>query len=258
MLRGAHRQACCVHRAVVNRVPAHRIRWAAALALFTTATAAAPSTAAAQPVTAGRVDVGSFSILREGARVGREQFSIRRVGSPDGVEFELRSEATIDERRVATRLDADSAGTPIRYTVEERDPTGVVLRLGGQQVRGRFAALTRSRRGEAAREYLLPPETVILETTTFHQAAVLLLSRGERTDRRLLALAPLDNHERDVRLILDAPSDPVLVAGVRIEALRWLVEDPVGRRILWTDADGRLLRITIPSLGLEAVRDAVP
>lgn len=208
--------------------------------------------------TAGRIDVGSFSIVREGTRVGREQFSIRRVGSPDGVEYELRSEATIDERRIATRLDADSAGTPIRYTVEERDPDGVVLRLGGQRVRGRFAAIARSRRGEAAREYLLPPETVLLETSTFHHAAGLMLNRGERTDRQLLALAPLDNHERAVRLVLDAPSDPVVVAGVRLEALRWLLDDPVGRRIIWTDADGRVLRVTLPAFGLEAIRDAVP
>lgn len=211
---------------------------------------------AAQP--AGRLDAGSFSIVREGARVGREQFSIRRVGSPDGVEYELRSEATIDERRIATRLDADSAGTPIRYTVEARDPSGVVLRLGGQRVRGRFAAIARSRRGEAAREYLLPAETLLLETTTFHQVAALMLSQGERTDRQLLALAPLDNHERSVRLVLDAPSDPVMVAGVRVEALRWVLEDPVGRRIFWTDAGGRVLRVTLPSFGLEAIRDAVP
>ncbi len=204
------------------------------------------------------LDVGSFAILREGSRVGREQFSLRRVGSPEGVEFELRAESAIGNRRLATRLETDSAGTPLRYSAEVREGTTTVLRLGGQRVRGRFATLARTDRGEAAREYLLPAGAVVLEVESFHLAALLIHGRGGRTDFRVRALAPMENRERDVRVTLDAASDPVLVAGVRLPASRWVIDDSGNRRVLWTDADGRVLRVTVAALGLDAIRDDVP
>lgn len=205
-----------------------------------------------------RADVGSFSILREGVRVGREQFSIRHVGSAEGVEFELRAESAIDEQRLATRLEVDSAGTPLRYSAEVRRGTATVLRLGGQRTRGRFATLARTERGEAAREYLLPAGAIVLEVEAFHQSALLLLDRGARTDFTVRALAPMENRERPVRVTLDAPVDTVTVAGVRRAVARWVVDDGGDRRVLWADADGRVLRVTIPARGLEAIRDDVP
>lgn len=219
------------------------------------ATGVASSAATPQP---DRLDVGGFTILREGVRVGREQFSLRRVGSPEGVEFELRAESAIGSRRLATRLETDSAGTPLRYSAEVREGPTVTLRLGGQRVRGRFATLARTDRGEAAREYLLPAGSVVLEVEAFHQAALLLYGRGGRTDFRVRALAPMENREREVRVTLDAAVDSVTVAGVRLAATRWLIDDPGNRRVLWSDADGRVLRVTVPALGLDAIRDDVP
>jgi len=204
------------------------------------------------------LDVGSFSILREGERVGREQFSLRRVGSAEGVEFELRAESAIGDRRLATRLETDSAGTPLRYSAEVRAGATLVLRLGGQRTRGRFATLARTDRGEAAREYLLPGGAVVLEAESFHQAAMLLIGRADRTDFQVRALAPMENLEREVRVTLDAAVDTVTVAGVRLTAARWVIDDPTARRVLWTDAEGRVLRVTVPARGLEAIRDDVP
>jgi hypothetical protein len=204
------------------------------------------------------VDVGSFTILREGVRVGREQFSLRHVGSAEGVAFELRAESAIGDRRLATRLETDSAGTPLRYSAEVREGTTVVLRLGGQRTRGRFATLARTDRGEAAREYLLPTGAIVLETEAFHQAAQLLIGRKTSSDLRVRALAPMENRERDVRVTLDAAIDTVTVAGVRLPASRWVVDDAGDRRVLWSDADGRVLRVTVPARGLDAIRDDVP
>jgi hypothetical protein len=206
----------------------------------------------------GMLDVGSFSILQEGDRVGREQFSLRRVGAADGVEYELRAEAAIGDRRIATRLETDSAGTPLRYSAEVRSGTTLVLRLGGQRTRGRFATLARTDRGEAAREYLLPAGAVVLDAESFHQAALLIIGRRDRTDFVLRALAPMENREREVRVTLDAPVDTVSVAGVRLLASRWVIDEATGRRVVWTDAERRVLRVTVPALGLEAIRDDVP
>ena len=80
-----------------------------------------------------RVDVGSFTLFMKNQRSGREQFSIRRVSAGDGVAFELRSESAIGDFRSAVRLEVDSAGSPIRYTLEERTGAEVTMRLGGQR-----------------------------------------------------------------------------------------------------------------------------
>ncbi len=216
---------------------------------------AEPSVATVQP---DPVDVGSFTIQREGVRVGREQFSLRQVASPEGVEFELRAESAVGERRLATRLETDTAGSPLRYSADVREGTTTVLRLGGQRVRGRFATLARTDRGEAAREYLLPAGVMVLEVESVHQAALLLRHRAGRVDFTVHALAPMENRERDVRVTLDAPTDTVVVAGIRLAAMRWIVDDPGRRRVIWADANGRILRATVPALGLDAIRDDVP
>ena len=88
-----------------------------------------------------RLDEGSFTIVVRGQRVGREQFSVQQRTGVDGAVVELRAESATGDRRTAMRLEADSAGTPVRYTVEERQGTEQTLRLGGQRVRGRFTTL---------------------------------------------------------------------------------------------------------------------
>ena len=96
------------------------------LALLPLLAASRPAAPFAQP---GRLDVGSFTLLINGQRAGREQFSVQRVQSPDGGTLEVRSESAIGDRRVAMRLETDSAGTPVRYSVEARQGADVTLRL---------------------------------------------------------------------------------------------------------------------------------
>ena len=208
------------------------------------------------------VDVGSFSLTSRGERVGREQFSIRHLQGPDGRVVELRAESAVGTRRSAFRLEVDSAGQPLRYAVEIRDGVDVQLRLGGQRVRGRFATLARGLRGEAAREYLLTERVHVLDEGAVHQYAALLehyrgVRIGEAVD--LPVLSPLENLQAGVRVILEARDDAVSIAGTRRLAWRWKVTTGGGEaRLVWTDADGRLLRLLISSTGFEALRDDVP
>ena len=214
-----------------------------------------------QPSTQARLDVGSFTLLVNGQRVGREQFSVQRVMSPDGGTIEARSESAIGDRRVSMRLEADSAGTPVRYSVEERRGADVTLRLGGQRVRGRFATLARSSTGEAAREYLLRPGAVVVEQDGVVQYALLLRDRPTAAGGgvTLPSLTPIANAQGTVRLVLETGTDTVVVAGAPRQVLRWKVTaiggDP---RLVWTDSQGRLLRLIIPARNLEALRDDIP
>jgi len=222
---------------------------------------ASGSSAIRQPPAPTRLDVGSFTLLVNGQRAGREQFSVQRVTSQDGGTLEARSESAIGDRRVAMRLETDSAGTPVRYSVEERRGADVTLRLGGQRVRGRFATLARSSTGEAAREYLLRPGAVVIEDDGIVQYALLLRDRemAEGGGVTLPSLTPIANTQGSVRLILETRSDTIVVAGGRLEARRWRVTASSGDlRFVWADLEGRVLRLSIPARNLEALRDDVP
>ncbi|MEP6766327.1 MAG: hypothetical protein ABJB66_18590 [Gemmatimonadaceae bacterium] len=208
-----------------------------------------------------RLDAGSFTILKAGQRVGREQFSLRKAPSLEGAAFELRAESSIDERRTAVQLSTDSAGTPIKYAVEIRDGTSVTVRLGGQRVRGRFATQVRRARGEGAREYLLAPGTLVVESDFFHQLCFVIRGRtlavGE--SMTLPAISPLENAQREIRLTLESLEDSVTIAGIRRPARRWRLEEKGGvLRTVWGDPQGRILRVLISTLFLEAVRDDIP
>lgn len=213
---------------------------------------------AAQPRT---LDVGSYSLLVAGQRVGREQFSIQRMAGVDGAVLELRAEAAIGERRTALRLEVDSAGTPVRVAMNERVGTEQTLRLGGQRVRGRLATLSRSRAGEAGREYLLRPGAVVLEEdgVVLHALLIPQLPVAEGDGVTLPSLTPTANTQGTVRVVLEAAADSVTLAGRRQTAARWRVTTSSGEvRLIWADADRRILRVTVPGRGFEARRDDAP
>ena len=208
-----------------------------------------------------RVDVGSFTTFVDGRRAGREQFSLQSTTSADGHHFELRMESASGEHRAAVRLETDSAGTPLRYSVEERDGARVTLRLGGQRVRGRFATIARGIRGEAAREYLLTAGAVVLENEGVHQYSMLLRHRtlGEGDSLSIPTLSPAENLQGRVTLRMESLSDTVTIAGSSRNARRWSVMTHSGdTRLIWTDEDGRILRLRIASRHFEALRDDVP
>ena len=214
-------------------------------------------TGGAQPV---RLDEGSFTITVNGQRAGREQFSVQRISTNDGGTIEVRAESAVGDTRTAMRLEADSAGTPVRFSVEARRGAEETLRLGGQRVRGRFATLARSITGESAREYLLRPGAVVVEDDGIVQYALLLRRQlVEGAGVTLPSLTPTANAQGAVRIVLEAERDVVVIAGARRTARRYRIVTANGEaRMVWADGDGLLLRLSIPSRSLEAVRDDVP
>ncbi|MBY0489425.1 MAG: hypothetical protein K2R93_06255 [Gemmatimonadaceae bacterium] len=252
---------CVPAYAALRRWPAAlraRATWAATWLALVAVPGAAQSPAAKAPV---RLDEGSFTITLNGQRAGREQFSIQQVTAADGATLEVRAESAVSDRRSAMRLDADSAGTPVRYSVEERRGAELTLRLGGQRVRGRFATLARSLTGEAAREYMLRPGAVVVEEDGIVQHALLVRGAAATTTTgvTLPSLTPIANAQGVVRIVPEADGDIVAIAGVRIPARRWRCVTNDGEvRLVWTDVEGHLLRLSIPARNLDALRDDVP
>lgn len=186
---------------------------------------------------------------------------MRRAPSPDGTAFELRSESIFGEKRTALQLSIDSLGSPVHYALEIRDGIAVDVRAGGQRVRGRFATLARKATGESAREFMLGEQVFVLEPGFFHQYSALLRGRLSQTDSpaSITAVSVLDGRQDRLRLTAESLSDTIVVGGVRTVAARWRLEGMGSApRILWGDREGRLLRVLIPSLAIEAVRDEHP
>ena len=208
-----------------------------------------------------QLDVGSFTLFVHDQRAGREQFSMQRITLPSGSALELRAESAMGDRRAAVRLETDSLGSPLRYSVEERTGASVTLRLGGQRVRGRFTTLSRSVTGESAREYLLEPGAMVLEDDGVLQYALIirrpLSQAGDSVN--VPVLTPIANRQGIARLALMTTSDTVIIAGTRRMARRWRMVTTTGEaRFIWADSIGRLLRVTIPARGFDALRDDAP
>jgi len=75
----------------------------------------------------------------------------------------------------------------------------------------------------------------------------------------LPSLTPVANTQGAVRVVLETDADVVTIAGARRTAQRYRIVTASGEvRLVWAEHDGQLLRISIPSRGLEAIRDDVP
>jgi outer membrane protein assembly factor BamB len=222
------------------------------LAAFVAVALAAPALSA-QVTT---VDEGSFSILRNGQRIGREEFTIRRTPGAEGQPV-LVASATVayDQRRIAPALRTDSSGAPIAYALEVRTGTEVQEQLKGAVGRGRFSAVSRTPKGESAREYIVTDGALILDDEIFHQ--YFFVARAARTGT-LPVVVPRRGAQVMMR-IEDGGAATVTVGGRALPARRVTMREPAGgRRDILVDAQGRVLQVELPALGIVATRDDPP
>ncbi|MGZ8491814.1 MAG: hypothetical protein ACXWZS_06360 [Gemmatirosa sp.] len=236
--------------AVVRVRPRLSVALAAGLAVL-----ASPVAARAQVAT---VDEGSFTIVRGGATVGREEFRILRQPAGGGTEYVARALAAYGDRRIAPALQTDIAGLPLRYQVEVRTGRTVDQRLTGQLSRSHFATQTQTGTSEAARTYLVGDTTVVVDDELFHQYFFLALHRKPGGEARVPVLVPRRNVHGPVR-VQDAGADRLTLGARTLDATRLQVTEPGGRvRTVWVDAAGRVLRVASPSEGIVAQRDDPP
>ena len=211
------------------------------------------SAARAQVVT---VDEGSFALVRNGERIGREDFSIRSAPSAAGRMFVTQGTVVTGTHRLAPGLNADTAGFPVRYQVEVREDRQVTESYAGQSAGNRYSSRSQRDDGESAREYRLPSGTVAAEDGVIHHLWF-VVRRGAGS--RVPVLAPR-------RGTLDTLSVELVGTGrltidVReFEARHFRVRggSDVSIRDIWVDLQGRLLKVSIPSSKFVAVREEGP
>ena len=225
------------------------IRYLAAAAL--TATASLP--AAAQVAT---LDEGTFTITRNGTPVGRESFTIRSSpGGQAGAVVQARATVTYDDRRLTPILKSDSIGSPTEYQLEVRAGANASEVLKGVIRRGRFSATMQTPRGENLKEYVVSEGALVLDEDVFHQ--YYFLARGGRTGS-----VPVVVPHRNVQVVMrmeDRGPASVTIGGQSIAGRAFVLVEPGGNnREIWVDAQGRVLKVAIPSRGILAVRDEPP
>jgi hypothetical protein len=221
--------------------------------------ASLPATPLAAQVTT--VDEGSFSITRNGAPAGREEFSIRKTpGGEGGAVYVASATVAYDGRRLSPALRADATGSPLAYQVEVKVGSEVQERLTGQVGRGRFSALTKTPRGESAKEYVVSDGALILDDDVFHQ--YFFVAQSSRVGGSTVAVVvPRRNAQLAMR-VDERGGESVTVGGRALSARHLVLREgaaPGGaERDVWVDAQGRVLKVSIPSRGIVALRDEPP
>ena len=226
-------------------------RLAAFLATLLPLLGASPATAQSSAV----IDEGTFMVSRNGAPIGRESFRVVRVPGPGGQVFRATGQSAFGDTRFTTSLATDSAGVPVRYESELSERGGVVQRLEGIGRPGRFSVLVRTKSGEAAREYLLNNGALLIDDEVIHQ--FYFIPVAAKRDQ-LIVITPRAGQQARFR-VEERQRETVEIAGRGVASRHFvLTQSPGSSREVWTDENGRLLKVVIGDKGITAIRDDLP
>lgn len=199
------------------------------------------------------LDEGSFTLYRDGERIGREDFSIRSAPGTDGRVLVAQATVALGSRRLLPGISTDTSGFPVRYQREVRDSGRVVESYSGQVTRGRFSSRLLHGAGESAREFRLPPGTVAADDDLVHQ--LWFVSR-RGAGATVSVLVPRRNTVESVRIESAGP-ERVSIDLRQFDTIHLIIRTPATGviRELWVGADGRIVKASIPALKLVALRD---
>lgn len=197
------------------------------------------------------LDAGTYEVLLNGELVGLERFVVQSDGAA------VRAAARITSSHEAAgivagevRLLLDPAYRPDRY---ELKPSGGDLgSIVGLRRANRLRMQTESEEGERVKEFVAPGDLVILERGFAHHYFLLLGLVRESSGGQQLSLVVPSEGRQFRATIRDEGEDSV--PGQAVTARRYVVEGGGETHTLWASADGRVLRVEIPTLGWTARR----
>ncbi|HEV8362965.1 MAG TPA: hypothetical protein VGQ52_05575 [Gemmatimonadaceae bacterium] len=201
------------------------------------------------------IDQGSFTITMNNQRIGREDFSIvEDASTPNPV---VLAKATVEYRERGLRLQpvlkANAVGASTEYEVVVRG--GPIQKWTGQIERNRVRSFVSSERGQSAKEFVVSVGAMVLDDDVFHQYYLLAKRAG---DGPIPVIVPQRNAQSTVTVTREG-TERFEIGNVQIEAQKLAVTEASGpTREVWIDAQGRVLRVAIPSRGIVATRDEPP
>jgi len=226
---------------------APRVPLALAIAL---SALAQPGRSAAQSVV---VDEGTFAVSLRGAPAGTEQFAIRRAGVGDDAIVIANAVIRLDRgagpmelRPLLEVTPLDDASVNYQLKVSGSESSELSVRVAGR----RYVAHIRTDAGEEEREFLARPGTRIVEEGVAHHYYFL---RGVREGSSTPVIEP--RTRRQVQLTASAATEEEIALGAtRVRARKLTLSAGEDVRVVWFDAQGRVLRVEIPALGYVAER----
>jgi hypothetical protein len=201
------------------------------------------------------LDEGSFTIIRDGERVGREDFSVRSTPGSGAPELVAQGRLAIGTRRVSPGLNADTTGFVRRYQSEVRVDGHVVETYSGVTSRDHYTSRIQRSDGESAREFRLPPGCVAVDDEIVHQLWF-VARRG--AGALVPVLVPRRNLVEMVRVeLVGAERLTFELREFDTTHLRLRTEGTGVVRDVWIDSGGHVLKVAIPGQKLVAVREDV-
>jgi hypothetical protein len=213
--------------------------------------------AASQTVT---LDEGTFRILLDGTEVGMETFSIRQNGSGEDAVVIARGRVVLDAGRGGTEVQASVqlAGgglRPAAYDMEVRG--GDAQRINARVVGSRVSARISAAAGENMREYLVSDGAVLVDDGVAHHY-YFIARRAAGSALTVPIMIPRGSRQVSAQVAVSG-SEEVAIGNRRVPATHYTVQ-PAGGALahVWADAQGRILKVEVPSRKYTAVRTAAP
>src|SRR3954471_20817143 len=207
--------------------------------------------AAAQPPP---IDQGAFTLTRDGAPFGKESFLIIRQAAPDGASYTLSSTRVVGGRAIRTSLKTDSRGAPVTYLRQEVGGAPATLVASGKNA-GRLTVNVSEGDDRSSKDYLVVPGTLLLDDDLVHQLYFVCLNDRPRS---ISYVSPGSRSSATSTLAAVGGEEVELGNKARIAARHFVFGTGDGKREIWIDSSGRLLRVSIPGRQIEAVRDEPP
>ncbi|MGD8360613.1 MAG: DUF6134 family protein [Gemmatimonadota bacterium] len=205
------------------------------------------------------VDEGAFRLTVNGEVVGREEFSIRRVGRGSEARLILRGTVDMDSpqghRTLAPAMEAtgaEMAVTAYQVKVTGSRASEIYVTLSGR----RYMAKVISARGEEVREFRAGPGSILLDRDVAHQYFLLLpfLDRSDAVS--LTVLSPVAGEQ--TRLTFRRIGEEEVRIGTQlIQGRHYRLEGGADSGDVWFDEQGRVLKVTFPSRGYLAERESL-
>jgi hypothetical protein len=198
------------------------------------------------------VDQGTFVVAKGGFAGLTESFTIKRAG---GGLITATGDQTLGGQHITSSLTTDSVGTPMKYDLQVRKQKGAVHVNAVSNGTRRLTTYSSSGGEESMREYpVAVGHSLIIEPGLLHHFFFLAL--GGRNGQ-VQVIEP--GAARSVTATITPKGlDNISVAGKPATASRFAVSGLSADADFWVDAQGRLLRVDVPSQGLSATREEPP
>jgi len=205
------------------------------------------------------IDEGAYRVSLNGEVVGREEFSIRRVGMGDQARLHLRGKVDLDlpnglrSLTLAVRAEGTEMGvTAYQLKVEGGGDSEIHVSRSGR----RFLAKVLSSRGEEVREFRAGPGSILLDRDLAHVHFLLVPFLSNPSGVSLSVLSPLAGEQTRMTFSFEGQEE-VRVGTDLIQGRHYRLEGGAGSRDIWFDEQGRILRVVIPSWGYVAERESL-